>query len=442
MRSPRLPALFGLSSRAQAFAALFCATLPNAILQASGAKNDCLLALWLACAVYFLSSHNAIFLGLSMGLALATKSTAYLFLPPILMAVALPHWKSFRWRSAAAAAIGAVLINAPQYIRNFRFSGSFLGPDSAQADGLFRWRNEHPGWKPVVSNLLRNASEQLGARSPRWNQSVYDAVIRAHRALGIDPQDPGTTWRWTRYVPPRNSNHEADAPNRWHLLLLCTAITMACVRRNKTWLLCAGGLIVAFIAFCFYLKWQPFLARLEMPLFVLGAPLAAFVFDAIPSTILQAALCLFLLNNARPALFENWTRPLKGPRSVLAMSRDRNYFSDLGQWNNRDSYLQAVDLTARSGCLNVGIDIGENQIEYPYQVLLREKNPGVRFAHVGVKGAPRVCLVLCLDCAGNERKMAEYGSIGVPVRIGRFLLFTAKPLPAGAAQQPISEPRP
>ncbi len=455
----------GLSSRAQAFAALFCATLPNGILQASGAKNDCLLALWLACAVYFTvlwrshscvpcphscghvgggptppmcreesrhgtqecvrhkGYHGAILLGFSVGLALATKSTAYLFLPPIPIAIALARRQSFRGHHAVLAVLAALLINAPQYIRNFRFSGSVLGYDSAQGNGLFRWRNERLGWKPIVSNVLRNASEQLGGRNPRWNQAVYDVVIHAHRAMGLDPQDPDTTWRWTRYGPPRNGNHEADAPNRWHILLLCVATVIACAHRRKTWVLYAGGLVAAFLAFCFYLKWQPFLGRLELPLFVLGSPPAAFLFEAISSATLRIALCFFLLNNARPALFENWTRPLRGPHNLLATSRDMNYFADLGQWNNRDSYLRAVDLTARSGCANVGIDIAENQLEYPFQALLRERNASVRFAHVGVKDSPPVCAVLCLDCADSERKIAEYAGIGVPVRIGRFLLF-------------------
>jgi hypothetical protein len=118
--------------------------------------------------------------------------------------------------------------------------------------------------------------------------------------------------------------------------------------------------------FCLYLKWQPFMARLTLPLFVLAAPLAA----ALLETLLEAAppvlallLCLGLVNNARPALFENWTRPLKGPHSLLRTAREDNYFRDMVQWNNRASYLQAVDLTARSRCALVGIDITQNQLE-------------------------------------------------------------------------------
>src|SRR5207253_4798943 len=102
------------------------------------------------------------------------------------------------------------------------------------------------------------------------------------------------------------------------------------------------------------------------------------------SRILQLALCLLLLNNARPFLFENWTRPLEGPHSLLHEPRDLAYFNDMGQWNNRESYLRAADLTVQSGCKNVGIDINHNQLEYPFQALVRERVPDARFVHVGV----------------------------------------------------------
>src|ERR1019366_7219776 len=96
------------------------------------------------------------------------------------------------------------------------------------------------------------------------------------------------------------------------------------------WTLYAAALLAAFLLFCLYLKWQPFLARLELPLFVLGAPLAGLLVEKLRYPAVALILALFLVNNARPFLFENWTRPLKGPRSLFATARDDNYFSDMG----------------------------------------------------------------------------------------------------------------
>ena len=101
------------------------------------------------------------------------------------------------------------------------------------------------------------------------------------------------------------------------------------------------------------------------------------------------------------------------------------------QWNNRESYLRAVELTAQTGCQNIGMDSSENQLEYPFEALLREREPGIRFVHVGVVNAsaryytaiPQPCAVLCLDCTGMESKRRLYAGVGTPVEIGRFLLF-------------------
>jgi hypothetical protein len=260
-------------------------------------------------------------------------------------------------------------------------------------------------------------------------------VTGLHRRLGIDPQDAGTTWRWTEYGPPRNSNHEADANNRWHLLILAAAVLMAiyeaAVRRERRWLYYCIAPLGGFLAFCFYLKWQPFFSRLEAPLFVISAPLAAMAVSRLRPLMLQVALCLVLISNTRLALLQNWTRPLTGLTNIRNTPRQLLYFNDMGQWNNRASYLAAVDKVAASGCARVGVDITMNHVEYPFQVLLREKDPAVRFLHTGVQNASakygqngneRPCAVLCLDCAGVERKEKEYQAMGEIHRIGRFLL--------------------
>jgi hypothetical protein len=98
----------------------------------------------------------------------------------------------------------------------------------------------------------------------------------------------------------------------------------------------------------------------------------------------------------------------------------------MGQWGNSTSYLEAVEAAAQSRCELVGIDISENQLEYPFQALLRKRRPGVQFVHTGVGNAPGACAVLCLDCLGNQKKMAMYAVYGEPKTIGRFLFYSGR----------------
>lgn len=439
---------FGFGPRGRALAALFCATIPAGILASSGAKNDYVLALWLMAAVYFalryaatLELRDAVFLGLALGLALLTKATAYLYAPWPLLAILAGRRRPRRLsRLAAGAALAlacSVALNVPHYARNHGLSGSIFGFDSAQGDGLFRWTNETFGWKQTVSNLLRNTSEQMGGRSSAWNQRVYREVVELHNRMGIAINDPSTTWRWSFFRPPRNANHEANAPNRWHLALL-TLLSLVLVwralnGRDGERALYALSLATAFLAFCACLKWQPYLARLFLPLFVLGSPLAGLL-EEWPTRrgLVAGALALFLLDSSRLAIVENWTRPLKGPNSVLRRPREEQYFADMNQWGNRGSYISAVEQLRAARCRTVGIDAHNLQLEYPLQALLRARDSSVVFLHTGVANAsaryrPPVaatpCAIVCLDCAGDPSRLALYPGYRVSTTHGKFVVM-------------------
>lgn len=441
----------GAGTRGQVLAAVLTATLPNGICQASGTKNDCLMTLWLVLMAYFAIRYmqarrksDLMSAGASLGLALLTKGTTYVIAAPVLLGIVLAFRKE-SWRRLFAA--GAVLaacaltVNAPHYLRNYTLSGSPLGYDSAhgwasQYQPQFRWANDRFGLQTTASNLLRNISEHLGARSEAWNQAVYRTVIRAHQLLGADPNDPATTWLDTTYSAPVNANHETNAPNRWHLALLAlTAFPLAWLawkKRRSDWIWYYSGVIVSFVAFCAVFRWQQFFIRMHLPMFVLGLVAAALWVERLAPPILQVALCLFFLNNARPYVFENWIRPLEGSRSLLRTSREDNYFSDVLSLHPeaRTEYREAAALVLRSGCGEVGIDNNQFTLEYPLQHLLLEGNPRIRFSHAGVtndserfgKQTPP-CAVVCLSCSGLPEKTRLHGTGRREVRVNRSLVF-------------------
>jgi hypothetical protein len=431
-------------SRSQAFAALFCASLPSGILQASSAKNECLAAFWLVSIVYFALRRDMLFLGLSVGLAVLTKGTAYLFAPPLIAGMFLcdrsaDRWRRWRWVPVWAAG-GILLVNGPLYSRNLAVSGSPLGFDSPFGNGLYKFRNEPLGWKPMVSNLLLNVSDQLGSSSERWNQGVYRVVMDLHRRLHIDPDDPVNAVRMSRYAPPVNTRHEANANNRWHLLLLAAAMLyaawLAFRRHDPRWLIYSASIVCGFLLFCFYVRWYAWDARYLLGPLAVGSPITGAFMGRMRPRLAAVVIALLLFSLTRLPVEQNWLRPLRGPGNVFAVSRNAQYFADIGAMHNQDSYWQAVDLTARSGCRRVGIDSSINQLEYPFEALLLERAPEVRFVHTGVENpsarfadphAPPPCAVLCLDCIGNQTKLATYSPIGAPVTIGQFLLFLQTP---------------
>lgn len=432
----------GAGWRGQALAAGICAALPSGAIQASGAKPDVLVASWLLVALYFalgcqdeaFDRREAAGAGLASGLALLSKGTAYVFgagIAPVVL-LGLPAPARNRLLRAAPLILGlALLVNLPHYARNYAYNGHILGDGSAKGLGESRFSNDRIGVGVTVSNILRNLPLQLAFR-PSWNQAIYEQVVEIHQSLGLDPDDPASTWNGTSYGPSSVSMHEGEVANVRHMLLLGPALLWLLWRRRRDataglLLGCFGGALM----FCILLKWQPWHARMHLPLFACAAPALGVFLGSWRPRWLATVFLLWLAWALHPYLLHNSLRPLGGPRPVYASDRFDQLFIDWVQF--RSAYRLGADLVARSGCKDVGIDTSLFEFEYPFMARLRERDFSVRFRQEGVENpsaryADRVpftepCAVICLRCAVVPAKRQQYARFGPPARFDQLLVF-------------------
>jgi len=433
---------FGCGVRGQLAAAVFCLTLPNAILQGSSAKNDVMLAFWLVVAVCFATWRWDDFTreqtyGMSAALALAvlTKGTAYLYAPTILAGIFLaqtPIARRALLRRLPAMVVFLCLVNAGYYLRNISDSGRPLGPPSALARGFFTFANDRFGVETTGSNFLRNATLQLVAR-PAWNECAYQRVVGIHEFLGWDPHDPATTWFNAKYAASKPGNHEATAANPYHVLLLVLCIGwLTALRRwgRAGWYVL--GLALAVLLFCAYLRWQPWHARLHLPLFIAAAPIAGLAIEHLRSTMLTVVILGLLVWTAYVPLLDSELRPLRGTKSVFQLDRALQYSP------HRSNYAQPLQslagALAQSDCRSIGVDLTWDSRGYPLMAMLLAEDSTFRFEHLGVENStvryrpdqPRPCATVCLRCDRSRPTRATYlpGSTSFgPATFGPHLLY-------------------
>src|SRR5277367_4936484 len=108
-----------------------------------------------------------------------------------------------------------LLLNAPQYTRNFEATGSPLGTSFAPAGNRVKYSNDTISMKGIAANCLRYATLHLATPSQRVNHLLESATQRAIRLIGADPNDPATTWRGEFFIV-RTYNREEIAGNLLH----------------------------------------------------------------------------------------------------------------------------------------------------------------------------------------------------------------------------------
>ncbi len=386
-----LAQILGASPRGQLLAGLVCATIPMAILQGSSTQTDLVASFWLVCfvdwALLLLDPGagwgTASCAGLALGLAMLTKATAYVFAFPFLVWMGLKLVRQPRQgilRLGLVLAIAAAL-NGGHYSRNFLLFGTPLGPGDEVTSG---YANESLAPAAIASNLIRNVAIHLSTPVPVINRTVEQSIETIHHYLGLSTNDPRLTFTGARFQIGLLSNHEDYATNPVHVFLIALAVTWLVWNRDRSgaagyYLLAWGS---AFVLFCIYLKWQPWISRLQLPLFILAAPVVGLAFSQSRHGGLVNMLMLFVLVSAFPWVLRNDTRPLLGADSLFRSGREAAYFNN--QPVLRAPYTEAVHELLQMNCLRVGLILNADAWEYPLWALPAADNRAIVYEHVNV----------------------------------------------------------
>jgi Dolichyl-phosphate-mannose-protein mannosyltransferase len=386
----------GGDRRAQILAALVAATIPVGVVQASSSQNDYVAAFWMTCLVVFVLRLNdqprdgylrvwVLLAGSALGLALLTKATVYTFALPFAAWACLARMRRDGWKAwpvALGLVVVAAAINAGHLSRNVERFGAPLGP---LRDGPFEYANASLGARATVSVAMRNAGLHLGTPWDRLNGVTTSIIETSHRYLGLDVDDPATTWWGTAFRVLKPRRHEDMVSNGPHLALILMAVLALLTRkqlRTSKRLAYAAALVTAFLLFCAVLRWQPWHGRLHLPLFVLWAPLIGIVLGR--WFAMAALLVAGLVAIAAVMVVANEPRPLG---VVLRDPREKQYFR--GHPSLERPYREAVRLLAERGCAHVGLHLGGDEWEYPLWVLAKQAIPDVRLEHVGNSASGR-----------------------------------------------------
>jgi hypothetical protein len=332
-----------------------------------------------------------LFAAISLGLALLTKGTAYIYAAPIGIFLAMPllnarksNLRRFSLTSAALVSIALIglLLSAGFFQRNIQSSGHAL--DS----GGQPFFNETKSAVVLGSNAVRNVALHLVTPIPQ----VTDWQIKSLRwMLGRHLEDPQTTWYGMSFSLVA-APHEDIAGNLLHMITILVAVPFLVVSwvrgRHRHLIAYSFAVFGGALLFCWMLKWQPWHSRLHTPLFAMMAPLIAVAIDSIPRLrrFVPVVLVLFFFYSL-PFAFANISRPLIS-LDWAKLDREKLYFN-----NNKAlyrDYRAATDLLKNERAERVGLFLGGDDWEYPLWALTGEvvRRTGMNFQYVQGNGNP------------------------------------------------------
>lgn len=389
----------GAKQRGQILAVVFCATIPMGILQASSTQNDYAISLWLVCLAYFTlitvqegaKLSNVLKIGASLGLAILTKGTAYLYALPFCLWLGLWGIKNLRWQIWKPILIvaGIVLaINLGHYWRNFLLFSSPLGASEETMGSSL-------SIPILISNVTRNLSLHADIIRNLHLQFIITpttgltekAIKLLHGVLGLDVSDPRTTSPvGAKFHVPGLSLHEDTAGNPLHLLLILFALILLFInnkfKKEANIYIYSFAVLSGFLLFCFLLTWSPWRSRLHLPIFVLFSAFVGVVLTKSLNSKITNVLAVILLVLSQTWVLHNDIRPLSGSNSIFSTPRIQQYFMSKPYLEN--SYLEAAKVIKSHHCYDIGL-LDRISYEYPLFILLQNSERATNIKHINVK---------------------------------------------------------
>lgn len=409
----------GANGRGQVFAAVFAATLPMGILQGSSTQNDYAVCFWVVCFVSCglaglsagITGMNTFKIGASLGLALLTKTTAYIFCLPFIIWFVVGGIKGFRGKMLQPILIIAgvtFVLNVGHFWRNYDLFGYAIGaPESFTKE----YKIEAITLPTFLSNVIRNLGMQAGTRISRINGAIVGVINVLHRILGVATNDPRITWPPGQvFAIATPSFNENTATNPIHFWLIFASLTL--IFKNPIWqktkivIIYLIAVIMTFLLLCLLLKLQPWQSRHHLSIFVLFSPIFGLVLSQLSNHKNANYLVAILIFMSLPWIFYNNFRPLVGDGNIFNSSRHDLYFTS--RPNIEVAYDTAVDFVKAQNCTNIGLSFwAKNGWEYPLWVMFPE--PG--------KPAPRIEHISTIDPVVKQKLNSEPYKSFIPCAI-------------------------
>lgn len=370
--------VLGAKSWGQWLSALFVLTLPIVVLQASGAKNDIVLAFFFASLAYYvvkLANQPGELLdwvstGIAFGLGILTKGNFPFFALPLLVWLLIIMLTKAGWQKtlsfAATGFLVVVMLNAGHWIRNtLTFGGPFNTGDASFT------LNARFGLDVVISNLLRNITVQLN-RVGFVTEAILKILTKVHAWMGMPLHDPAITQGPRAFFINPTREEVVGNPLHFVVTVLVFVIIFAHFVKSKNRaafrlpFMLAVTSIAGMVIFSGVFRWQVWGTRYFIPYYILFTPVLGMVVGKgiLKSTswVLGSLLIIMMLN----PLLNNYSRSFSwsdlNRNSIWHRSRRGLRFANHEIYE--DAIIKLSHLTDVSGCRTYGMVIGPNSPEY------------------------------------------------------------------------------